>query len=152
MLQFLIANRAFRFLWLGQIFSQLAMNSLIFTLALVVYRQTGSNTAVSGLFLAFGVPALLFGMVAGTVVDRLDRKMVLLLCDVIRAALVLFLFFSSKTLYLYIFWCLSMHSLTNSMCRQKPRRSQNSYRGSNWCGPTAYFLLRTTAVWPSDLC
>ncbi len=103
MLQFLIANRAFRFLWLGQIFSQLAMNSLIFTLALVVYRQTGSNTAVSGLFLAFGVPALLFGMVAGTVVDRLDRKMVLLLCDVIRAALVLFLFFFLKNLvFVYI--------------------------------------------------
>lgn len=103
MLQFLSNNRAFRFLWLGQIFSQLAMNMMIFTLALVVYRQTGSNTAVSGLFLAFGVPALLFGMVAGTVVDQLDRKMVLVLCDTVRAVLVLFLFFFLKNLaFVYV--------------------------------------------------
>ena len=103
MLQFLLTHQAFRYLWLGQIFSQLAMNMMIFTLALVVYRQTGSNTAVSGLFLAFGVPALLFGMVAGTVVDRLDRRMVLILCDVTRALLVLFLFFFLKNLvFVYI--------------------------------------------------
>ncbi|MBI5448758.1 MFS transporter [Candidatus Gottesmanbacteria bacterium] len=103
MLQFLIANRAFRFLWLGQIFSQLAMNMMIFTLALVVYRATGSNTAVSGLFLAYGVPALIFGMIAGTVVDRLDRRMVLILCDFLRAVLVLFLFFFLKNMPLVYF-------------------------------------------------
>lgn len=112
MLQFLAGNRSFRYLWLGQIFSQLAMNMMIFTLALVVYRATGSNTAVSGLFLAFGVPALLFGMVAGTVVDRLDRRMVLIVCDVARAALVLSLFFFLKYM-VFVYVLVFINALIN---------------------------------------
>lgn len=88
-----LSNRHFRNLWLGQIFSQLALNSLLFILALVVYQKTASNAAVSGLFLSYGVPAVLFGMVAGAMVDRLDRRAVLMTCDFARAWLVLLLFF-----------------------------------------------------------
>ncbi len=83
-----LSNRLFLRLWIGQMASQLASNMLIFLLALLMYRMTGSNVAVSGLFLAYGLPSLLFGVMAGTIVDRLDRRAVLLVAHVIRALLI----------------------------------------------------------------
>lgn len=87
---------SFRSLWFGQICSQLAANTLLFVLALRVYQSTGSNTAVSGLFLAYGIPSLLFGLVAGTSVDRLDKRRVLVVCDITRGIFVLGLLFLSQ--------------------------------------------------------
>jgi MFS family permease len=87
--------QAFRTLWFGQICSQLAVNTLLFILGLRIYQSTGSNTAVSGLFLAHSIPSLLFGVVAGTVVDRLDKRKVLVFCDIVRALLVFGLLFTS---------------------------------------------------------
>lgn len=79
-------NGPFRSMWFGQVASQLAANALIFVLAIRIYRLTGSSTAVSGLFLTFGIPALLIGMAAGAVVDHFDKRSVLLFCDLARAA------------------------------------------------------------------
>jgi len=84
-----LRNRLFRRLWIGQIASQLASNMLIFLLALLIYRATGSNVAVSGLFLAYGLPSLLFGVMAGTIVDRLDRRAVLVSAHASRALLII---------------------------------------------------------------
>jgi MFS family permease len=93
-----LAIPSFRVLWFGQICSQLAANTLLFVLALRVYENTGSNTAVSGLFLAYGIPAVLFGVVAGTLVDRLDKRRILILCDIIRGVFVLSLLFLSQNM------------------------------------------------------
>ena len=101
-----LSYRLFRYLWFGQIASQLALNMLIFVLALVVYQATGSNAAVSGLFLAYGIPAVFFGMVAGAVVDRLDKRFILMSCDITRAILVGILFFATRhigVIYLFVF-------------------------------------------------
>ncbi len=40
----------------------------------VVYDLTGSSAALGGVFVAFGVPQLLFGLVGGVVADRLPRR------------------------------------------------------------------------------
>ncbi len=92
--------RPFRVLWFAQIFSQLAVNTLLFVLALRIYQDTRSNAAVSGLFLAYGIPSVLFGMVAGTAVDHLDKRRVLMYCDILRGALVLLLIFVSRNIFL----------------------------------------------------
>src|SRR3989344_3267149 len=84
-----------RSLWFGQICSQMAVNTLLFVLALRVYDTTNSNTAVSVLFLAYGIPAVLFGLVAGTLVDRLDKRRVLVYSDIVRAIFVIGLLFLS---------------------------------------------------------
>lgn len=95
-----LTTRAFRFLWFGQICSQLAVNTLLFVLALRVYHVTNSNTAVSGLFLAYGIPAVLFGLVAGTAVDRLDKRRVLVYCDLVRSLFSVLLVFVSHQLFM----------------------------------------------------
>ncbi len=95
-----LAVPSFRSLWFGQICSQLAGNTLLFVLALHVYQATGSNTAVSALFLSYGLPAVVFGMVAGAVVDHLDKRRVLIYCDIARAVLTLVLLFLSGNVFL----------------------------------------------------
>ena len=100
----ILSNHNFRMLWFGQICSQLAVNTLLFVLALRIYQTTTSNTAVSGLFLAFGVPSVLFGLIAGTAVDRLDKRRVLMYCDLIRALVTVGLLFTShQLLIVYLF-------------------------------------------------
>lgn len=101
-----LSTGSFRYLWIGQMCSQLAANTLLFVLALKIYQLTGSNTAVSGLFLAYGVPAVVFGMVAGTIVDHIEKRQMLLFCDIARAIIVFSLVFFSQniaTIYLLMF-------------------------------------------------
>ncbi|KKW11606.1 MAG: Major facilitator superfamily [Candidatus Gottesmanbacteria bacterium GW2011_GWB1_49_7] len=96
----MLAISSFRALWFGQICSQLAANTLLFVLALAVYQATGKNTAVSALFLSYGVPAVLFGLIAGTAVDHLDKRRVLIYCDLVRAILTASLVFISGNIFL----------------------------------------------------
>lgn len=84
-----LSIRPFRTLWAAQLCSQLGFAMLLFVLALRVYQLTGSNAAVSGLFLTFGVPAVIFGIAAGAIVDHLDKRIVLVAADLSRAVLVL---------------------------------------------------------------
>lgn len=95
-----LSHLPFRALWAAQVFSQLGFAMLLFVLALRVYQISGSNAAVSGLFLTFGIPALIFGMGAGAVVDHLEKRTVLMATDWIRGVLVLgfFLFPTSMPL------------------------------------------------------
>ena len=92
--------KSFRSLWFAQIFSQLAINTLLFVLALRIYQNTGRNAAVSGVCLAYGIPSVLFGMIAGTAVDHLDKRRMLMYCDILRGVLVLLLLFVSRNIFL----------------------------------------------------
>lgn len=96
-------NKNFRNLWLGQIVSQIALNMLSFVLAIRVYHETGSNTAVSLMLLCFAVPSVIFGIAAGGIVDYFDKRDILVFCNVSRFfILILFFFLSSNIIALYI--------------------------------------------------
>jgi MFS family permease len=86
-----LANRSFFFLWLSEIFSQIAMNMMNFILILVAFSITNSNTAVSGIVLSFTIPAVLFGLIAGVFVDRWNKKKVLIVTNLLRFLLLLLL-------------------------------------------------------------
>lgn len=86
-----LRNRSFFFLWLAEIFSQIAMNMLNFILIIVAYQLTESNSAVSGIVLAFTIPAVIFGLLAGVYVDRWDKKKVLFATNFFRACLLIVL-------------------------------------------------------------
>lgn len=97
------ANRHFRNLWLGQIISQIALNMLSFILAIRVYQETQSNTAVSLLILMFGIPAIVFGIIAGGIVDHFDKRDILVFCNLARFFLFFVFYFASSHLaVLYI--------------------------------------------------
>lgn len=100
----LIRNRNFRNLWLGQITSQIALNMLYFVLAIKVYQDTRSNAAVSYMILAFGIPSIIFGVIAGGIVDKCNKRTVLLLSNIIRVfILALFYLFLNNLFFIYLF-------------------------------------------------
>ncbi len=83
------ANRNFRFLWFGQIVSQLGdwFNTVaIFSL---LFELTGSATAVALLMVLQVLPVAIVGPAAGVVVDRFDRRRIMIAADVVRGLAVL---------------------------------------------------------------
>lgn len=87
------SERSFLYLWIGEVFTQVASNLLNFFLLLAIYQLTHSNTAVSGVVLSFTIPAIFFGSVAGVYVDRWNKKYVLIITNSIRAILLIILAF-----------------------------------------------------------
>jgi MFS family permease len=90
--QLLAENADFRRLWTGQVVSEIGdwLNNVA-VLALTI-QLAGPNTvarAVAIYALARHVPLFLFGPLAGVVVDRQDRRRVMIIADVARAALAL---------------------------------------------------------------
>src|SRR5687768_2884289 len=79
-------NKGFKVLWINQVLMQLAINTLNFSLILWVFKLTDSNFAVSGLLLAIYLPAFLFGLYAGVLVDRIDRRRLIIIVDLLLAA------------------------------------------------------------------
>jgi MFS family permease len=80
-----LRNRPFLLLWLSQVATQIGGNMVLYGLTVLVLQATSSNAAISALFLTFLVPAVLLSAVAGVYVDRLDRRVILLLTNLIRA-------------------------------------------------------------------
>lgn len=98
-----LSIKPFLFLILAEIFSQFAINMLNFALIIVAFTISSSNTAVSGVILSFTIPSLLFGLLAGVYVDRWNKKKVLYMTNITRAALVFFLiFFHSNLAVIYV--------------------------------------------------
>jgi MFS family permease len=84
-------SKAFTYLWLGEIFTQIPINLLNFLLILIIFDVTKSNTAVAGIVLSFTVPAVFFGILAGVYIDRWNKKTVLLASNISRAVLLILL-------------------------------------------------------------
>ncbi|HZP96054.1 MAG TPA: MFS transporter [Candidatus Limnocylindria bacterium] len=84
----LLRNRAFTALWGAQILSQTAANAVTSALIILVAELTHSNTSSSFLILLAIIPAVLFGFAGGVVVDRSDRRLVLVVTNALRAAAV----------------------------------------------------------------
>lgn len=74
------------------------MNLFNFALLIVVFRVASSNTAVSGVVIAFTLPSLIFGILAGVLVDRWNKKRVLFITNILRALLVFPLFYFHNNL------------------------------------------------------
>ncbi|ACC82720.1 major facilitator superfamily MFS_1 [Nostoc punctiforme PCC 73102] len=89
-----LKNPNFLALWGGQVFSQLADKVyLVLMIALINTQFQASNQSISGwvsvLMMAFTIPAVLFGSVAGVFVDRWSKKAVLVATNIWRGILVL---------------------------------------------------------------
>jgi MFS family permease len=93
-------NRPFLLLWLAQAATQIGGNMVIFGLTVVISKATGSVSAVSALILTFLVPAVLFSAVAGVFVDRLDRRLVLIITNVLRGGAFVAVFLVGNNLIL----------------------------------------------------
>jgi dTMP kinase len=101
-----LSIKPFRRLWIALSLSSLGdWLSIVALTVLAPSLTTGGplakGSAVSGVWLATLLPALLFGPLAGAVADRLDRRMVMINGDVIRGLL-----FLSIPLFPNLIWIL----------------------------------------------
>jgi MFS family permease len=82
-------NRNFRLLFIGQTISQLGdwFNTVaVFALLLDL---TGSATAVAWMMIVQFLPVALVGPMAGVIVDRIDRRRLMIATDLVRGVLIL---------------------------------------------------------------
>ena len=92
----LLQIRDFRYLWTAQVASDFGDNLTALSLLIMIQRLTGSTVAIAGLMIAITLPALVFGVVAGVYVDRIDRRRTMIVSDVVRGLVVLsFIFIDS---------------------------------------------------------
>ncbi len=83
----LLRNRSFLALWIASAI-QLTINSALqFVLLIWVLEQTGSPLASTALVICLAAPPVVFGAVAGVLLDRLDKRTVLVVAVVIRSGL-----------------------------------------------------------------
>lgn len=88
-LQLLRQRPFFRNLWLASVVSMAGDWFNVIATVILVNRYTDSGTAVGALFLARSLPPFLLGPVVGVVADRFNRKTILIVTDLLRAAIVL---------------------------------------------------------------
>ncbi len=81
--------RPFFWLWSAQLLTYVVANMLTFVLGVLVYSQTRLNTHVSLLYLAIGIPATVFGLGSGLIVDALNKKRLLFTSTILRAVILL---------------------------------------------------------------
>ncbi|MFN8621934.1 MAG: MFS transporter [Chloroflexota bacterium] len=79
----------FRRVWSAQAISDVGDALTNLALLLVVNHLTGSTAAIAAMALVLALPQLLFGVAAGALVDRWDRRRIMLASDLLRAGLVL---------------------------------------------------------------
>jgi len=105
-LALLRANRNYRYTWLGQVVSEAGdnfNNIAVFALALA---NTHSGAVVAGILLARAISMLPAGPIAGVLLDRMDRRRIMIMSDLARAcvaAAFIFAIPAGRTWLLYLF-------------------------------------------------
>jgi hypothetical protein len=91
-----LQNRNFLVLWSGQVFSQLADKVYLVLMVAIIGSQfevPGQSISgwVSAIMVAFTIPAVLFGSLAGVYVDRWNKQGVMVSTNLLRGGLVVIL-------------------------------------------------------------
>ena len=87
----------FALVWIGQIVSVLASGMTTFAMTIYMYQQTRSATAMAFVQVAYITPFLLVSPIAGVMVDRYNRKLMMMVSDIAggTATLILLILYSS---------------------------------------------------------
>lgn len=105
---------AFTVIWLGQIISVLASSMSHFALSLWMYEQTESATAMGLMQVFFITPFLIMSVPAGVMVDRYNRKLMMMLSD-FAAILATGMVFTLYALGMLEFWHLYVAAVLNGL-------------------------------------
>jgi MFS family permease len=138
-------NKAFRRLWYGQVVSQLGDWFDSIALFALLLRLTGSGQAVGMLMVAQFLPSTIVGLFAGVVVDRLPRKLVMILSNLGSAALVLLFLLvrdASQVWIIYVVTIMKMSlvaffdpartAITPDVVKREELIAANAISGATW--------------------
>ena len=101
-----LAIKPFRKLWNSMVFSSLGdWLGLLATTAMAQQLSGGdyatANFAIAGVFIARLLPAVFLGPLAGVIADKLDRRKLMVNCDILRAALYISIPIANNYFWLY---------------------------------------------------
>jgi MFS transporter, DHA3 family, macrolide efflux protein len=96
----------FILVWAGQIVSVLASGMTTFAMTIYMYQQTHSATAMAFVQVAYITPFLIMSPIAGVMVDRYNRKLMMMVSDIAGATatlVLLILYFTGQLQYWHIY-------------------------------------------------
>jgi DHA3 family macrolide efflux protein-like MFS transporter len=104
-----LRNGRFVRLWTAQLVSTIGDALTSLAAGIIVYERTQSVLSVGLILMATAVPTLVFGLIAGVVVDRYDRKKIMIAADILRAGVVVTIPFliTASIVWLYVLVILS---------------------------------------------
>jgi DHA3 family macrolide efflux protein-like MFS transporter len=141
----LALNGSFSALWAGQLISLFGDRLNQLALVAVVATATGSTFATGLVFFAALLPNLLLSPIAGTFVDRWDHKEVLVVSDVLRAAIMLVIPIAAVTNIVLVYPLIFLSSSISAFFRPArvailpqivPERDLLSANSALWVGET----------------
>src|SRR5436190_2860863 len=87
----LLRQRNFGLLWFGGLISYTGTWITIVALPIYIYTLTGSYLATGAMWMSFMLPSVVFGSVAGVYVDRWDRRLTMVVSNLLTVPLMLVL-------------------------------------------------------------
>ncbi len=97
----IFAERSFTLYYSGQLLSYFGDGLRTFAIPLLVFNLTGSALSLGATYALEFLPFALFGLVGGSLADRLDRRRLMIACDFVRFAII--------ALFAVLYW---RHALT----------------------------------------
>ncbi len=105
--ELLARNRNYRFIWFAETISFLGDWFNTIAIYAIVQELSGTGRAFAGVMVAKTLPVFLVAPIAGPLVDRLDRRTLMILSDLTRAALVVGLVLAHRAESLFsLYGCL----------------------------------------------
>ncbi|WP_085505180.1 MFS transporter [Thalassobacillus devorans] len=98
---YLFKDKNFLLIWLARVISQLGDWVLLIVLPFYVYESTGSSLATGGMFIVQVFPRLLFGSIAGVLVEKWDKRKTLIWVDILRSMILFLLFIPLDSLWIF---------------------------------------------------
>ena len=108
-------SRDFWTFWTGQTISNLGTSFTLFALPLLVYKLTGSPLNLAITTAASMLPYLLFGLVIGAWVDRVDRKRLMIMTDVTRALVIASIPVADSLHILTVWWIYAVGFISSTL-------------------------------------
>jgi MFS family permease len=93
-----LENRDFKKMWFSQLFSQIALNMLIFGSVLHIFEITGKATSISLVMVASAIPVAIFGPFSGVLADKVDYRKILIYTNILRVVAIIFILLSTRNI------------------------------------------------------
>lgn len=79
-----LENRDFRYLWIGNLGAQFAMQMQMVARGWLIYAMTNSPLMLTWTLLSFALPSFLFSLFGGVIADRLQKKRVMMVAQALN--------------------------------------------------------------------
>ena len=109
--------KKYQLMWTGQLFSILGSGLTSFALGLWILGQTDSVTSFTMIAVIAGLPAVLLAPWIGAIVDRYDRKLILIITDTVSALVTLYIaiqYMTDNLVFWHIYVCVLISSVATA--------------------------------------